>query len=405
MRLLFTTYAERAHLLPMVPLAWSCLTAGHEVRVATTPSLIETVERTGLPAVSVGHDIDVETRLARGDLAPRNARADDPADAVQARVLENMAQLMFDHCNAMSGDLVAYGKSWKPDLVVFDPVTYAGSVAAEVLGVPSVGHLYGMARLLRLELRGLTSAEPLPGYLELFHRFGVEPRIDPTAWVDPRPESLRWSEEDAVLPAASIKQRIPMRYIPYNGPGAVPGWLRTPADKPRVCITWGTTQQRKMGVGVIDFFREVVHAVAELDVEVLVTVGAAKKEYVERLGTLPANVRPVGWVPLNMLLAGCDAIVHTGGTGTMMTAAACGVPQLGITRILEGVYNTDQLVSTGSAIKLSEEGADLGEVRDAVSALVHDPKYREAAARLRAEIEAQPSPNDVVPSLLDVVRG
>ncbi|MEV4636635.1 nucleotide disphospho-sugar-binding domain-containing protein [Actinoplanes sp. NPDC049548] len=404
MRLLFTTYAERAHLLPMVPLAWSALAAGHDVRMATTPSLIDAVERTGLPAVSVGHDIDVETRLARGDLAPRDAKSDDPADSVQARVLENMANLMFDHCDAMSEDLVAFGRRWKPDLVVFDPVTYAGSVAGEVLGVPTVGHLYGMARLLRLELRGLTSDEPLPGYLELFRRFGAEPRIDPTAWVDPRPASLRWSEEDAVLPAASIKQRIPMRYIPYNGPGTAPDWLQKPGDRPRVCITWGTTQQRKMGVGVIDFFREVVHEVAKLDVEVLVTVGAAKPEYVARLGELPENVRPVGWVPLNMLLTTCSAIVHTGGTGTMMTAAACGVPQLGITRILEGVYNTEQLVSTGAARQITEEGADLAEVREAVAALIGDPAYRTAAAALQAEISEQPAPADVVPALLDLAR-
>jgi UDP:flavonoid glycosyltransferase YjiC (YdhE family) len=399
MRLLFTTYAERAHLLPMVPLAWACLAAGHQVRIATTPSLLEAVERTGLPAVVVGHDIDVDARLARGDLAPLRADPAESQEEAESRVMRNMAQLQFDHCDAMADDLTRFARAWRPDVVVYDPVTFAGPVSAQECGVPAVCQLYGMARLLRLEMRDLTTEEPLPGYRELFERRGVETMLHPAAWIDPRPPGLRWSEEDVVLPAAAVKNRLPMRYIPYNGPGTAPDRQPGPPDRPRVCVTWGTTQQRKMGASVVDLFREVVTSVAGLEVEVLVTVGAARKELVERLGTLPENVYPVGWHPLNLLLSGCSAIVHTGGTGTVMTAAACAVPQLGITRIREGVYNATQLETTGAGLCLDEEGLDRADVRDRVAALLGDERYGSAARRLRDEIEAQPAPTELVPAL------
>ncbi|NED83271.1 glycosyl transferase, partial [Streptomyces sp. SID11233] len=44
MRFLFTTFAARPHLYPMVPLAWSALAAGHEVRIASTPSLLAAID-------------------------------------------------------------------------------------------------------------------------------------------------------------------------------------------------------------------------------------------------------------------------------------------------------------------------------------------------------------------------
>ncbi|GHH30934.1 hypothetical protein Srubr_25170 [Streptomyces rubradiris] len=68
MRFLFTTFAWSSHYYPMVPLGWALQAAGHEVRVATTPSLVDAVVTTGLPAVAVGKDIDIVGRAGSGKL-------------------------------------------------------------------------------------------------------------------------------------------------------------------------------------------------------------------------------------------------------------------------------------------------------------------------------------------------
>ncbi|WP_327071962.1 nucleotide disphospho-sugar-binding domain-containing protein [Kitasatospora sp. NBC_01302] len=399
MRLLFVTYFERAHLLPLVPLAWAALAAGHEVRMVSTPGLMGAVESTGLPGVAVGRDIDLEAVLASRALAPVRQSAAEPEEVMQARVMENIASLLLEFAENMVDDLVKYARAWRPDVIVYDPVTFGGLVAATALGIPAVGHLYGMARWLRPEFKNLIGGEAWPRYEQLFTRFGVEPAYDPVAWVDPRPASMRWDEAVMGMPAAQTVQPIPMRYIPYNGSGAVPDWLTRPGERPRVCVTWGTSQQRKLGPQVIEHFRDVAATIAELDVEVLLTVGATNEEQRRQLRGLPKNVTTVGWVPLNGLLACADAIVHTGGTGTLMTAAACGVPQLGVTKIREGLYNTQQLVMTGAGLHLDEDTSKVCTIRDTVDTLVCDPRYRKAAAGLRAEIEAQPSPADVVAEL------
>ncbi|MFI6346425.1 nucleotide disphospho-sugar-binding domain-containing protein [Streptomyces sp. NPDC050560] len=402
MRLMFTTYAARAHFFPLVPLAWACVLAGHEVRMVSTPSLSDAVERSGLPGVAVGADIDLDARLAKGELAPRPPGADSGGDPY-TRVVDNMARLQFDTARAMADGVVDFARSWRPDVIVHDPVTYAGPVAGQVLGVPTVGHLYGMARVPRLELADLwKGTTPRAGYGALFEPYGVEPRVQPDAWIDPRPASMRWPEEDQER--AAVPSR-PMRYVPYNGPGALPSWLDRRADRPRVCVTWGTTQQKKLGVGVVETFGDYIRAIARLDVEVVVTVGAADEAMRGPLRDLPERVRTVEWVPLGLLLSRCDAIVHTGGTGTLMTAAACGVPQLGVTSIPEGRFNTERLAMTGAGIWCEEAAAGADDIGEHTRRLLDEDGFREAAARLRDENRDQPAPADVVRALETIGSG
>lgn len=56
MRILFATYSEKTHFLSMVPLAWALRSAGHDVRVASQPELVDVITTAGLPAVPVGED-------------------------------------------------------------------------------------------------------------------------------------------------------------------------------------------------------------------------------------------------------------------------------------------------------------------------------------------------------------
>ncbi len=397
MRILFTTYAARPHLYPMVPLAWACVAAGHEVRMASTPSLMDAVVETGLPAVSVGRDIDAESWYRRGTFVPKKAEDDEPEINAWMRVTDQLAAKQFSVCEEMVDGLVDFARAWRPDLIVADPVTFAGPVAGQVLGIPTVSHLYGLARLLRLDIADWVGTRHRAGYLDLFSRWKVDPLLDPAAWIDPCPPGLRWPGQREI-------DRRQMRYIPYNGPGSEPDWLLERPERPRVCVTWGTSQQKKLGVGIIELFGRIASSVASLGVEVVLTVGAMDPEHRGHLGDLPDNVRTVDWIPLNALVSRCQAIVHTGGTGVMMTSAAYGVPQLGVTKIPEGRFNIERLVAVGAGRQLPQEEADAAAVRENVAMLLDDPAFRDGAGRLRAEIERQPLPAQVVPALEEIVE-
>ena len=405
MRILFVTFPLASHHFQMVPLEWACRVAGHEVRVASTPSLVDTIVGSGLPAVPVGKDIDLAGISTKGRLKSWHEQERWPddwpihperLDAGHHGLLENIAGLQFTMAEAMIDDLVAYAEQWRPDLVVHDAVSFAGPVVAAAVGVPNVSHLWGSPGPQRIHLRGL-GTEPLPGYEALFERVGAETRSEPSAWVDPCPPGMRYPVEGAPC--------FGQRYIPYNGQGTIPDWLFDPPTRRRVCVTWGASTSMLLGAEMVALFRQVIDAVTAFDVEVVVAMNATLRDLA---GELPEGTRPLISVPLNAVLPTCDAVVHHGGAGTTLTAVSAGIPQLGITRRPEPSINGIRLAATGAGRHLHNFEVPDGEagvalLRNEVAALLGDPSYQDGAKRLRDAMAAQPTPMETVRALENLV--
>ena len=64
MRVLFVGHGP-AHVPWIIPLAWACRLAGHEVRVAVRPQCVAPVTRAGLVAVPVGDEAATAEVAAR----------------------------------------------------------------------------------------------------------------------------------------------------------------------------------------------------------------------------------------------------------------------------------------------------------------------------------------------------
>ncbi|MEV4256217.1 nucleotide disphospho-sugar-binding domain-containing protein, partial [Spirillospora sp. NPDC049652] len=319
MRVLFVSYAERTHYFQMVPMAWALRTAGHEVRVASQPALADTVVRSGLPSVTVGRDHSFDQVLVEksddegwagrvanvliepdGVAYPDFVRFMDEATIYSAKVFND----------PMVDDLVAYTRQWRPDLIVWEMFTFAGAVAARAAGIPHVRFLWGADVLVRMRqsfLRRLAEQpeaerhDPLGAWLaETAGRFGAsfdEELVTGQHTLDQSPPSMR-------LPLGL--PTVPVQYVPYNGPAAIPDWLREPPERPRVAVTAGISMRGYHGFDPIP--TKTLQALGELDVEVVATLVPAEGETAE----LPDNVRTVDFVPMNALLPTCAAVVHVG---------------------------------------------------------------------------------------------
>nr|BAQ21938.1 putative glycosyltransferase [Streptomyces versipellis] len=416
MRVLFVAAAMKPHFFPLVTLAWAFRAAGHEVRVAGQPRIVEEVTRAGLAAIPVGaaHDLldgtmrvlgdkSVDLTQARRRMAsaasseePWGLREGGAVRLSEEQVRQGKRMTYEPHINAarsMAEDLVPFARHWRPDLVVTDPLPYVSALVAGVLGVPLVRHLWGPYTVQRLAGQsGPSEGNPLGEWpaelVELYSRYGVEVSSDhAVANVDACPLSMQ---------VDGIRNRIPVRYLPYNGTGVVPGWLRRPAERPRVCVTWGTTT---MALGDSRWFMvpQIVDALADLDVEAVVTLSEADRQ---RLGSVPKGVRLVSGLPLDWLLPTCGAIVNQAGAGTVLTAAAHGVPQVCVPQLTDQPFNAVKLAATGAGVTLDMERADRDDIKSAVHAALTDEAPKEAARRLREEIEAQPVPAEIVDTLL-----
>jgi glycosyltransferase (activator-dependent family) len=409
MRVLLTSLAVEAHFNGTVPLAWALRAAGHEVRVASQPALTETITRAGLTAVPVGtdhvhHELVRElgaelTSFYRGiDLT--GERGDDYVNLKAANTLLTATFYAQANNDSMVDELVDHARRWRPDLVVWEPFTFAGAVAARACGAAHARLLWGPDLFLRLRQALRRQMDLLPAALHddsladwltwTLDRFGCrfDEEVVVGQWnIDQMPPGVR-------LPLG--RPMVPMRYVPYNGRSVIPAWLGESAGgRPRICLTLGITSRDHAYPNVVSL-DELLDATADLDVELVATLDAKQRAELTRV---PDNTRVVDFVPLHALLPTCAVVVHHGGAGTWSTAAACGVPQLVIADMWDNVYRARRLADYGAGLFLPPAELTAAALRDGVTRLLAKPSFTADAQRLRAEIMAEPSPAAVVPAI------
>ena len=388
MRVLFTTWAFSGHFNPMVPLGWALRTAGHEVLVSSHPSFAPAIARAGLPALPAGPEFDLDAEVRAETELGRFYDWNVTSEEVRRR-RRDMVGLQAPRRSAevMADDLVAFARYWQPDLVVFEPASFAGPLVARLLGVPAVRMLWTAD--FTAPVNGFaTTADSLAA------RFGLaEVGVLGDLTLDPCPPALQVTDD---LP------RQPVRYVPYNGPAVLPGWLRDPPAGRRIAVTWGTSLTGMGGADRMAHVPRVVRALAGFDVEIVVAVLESQREL---FTSMPPNVRSVGPVPLHLLLPSCDAIIHQGGGGTLMTALVCGLPQLIVPSIPDQAFNARQLAATGAGRCLpSGEDVTEAEITAGTELILGDRACRAAARELQAQALALPAPADVVPVLERLAR-
>jgi glycosyltransferase DesVII len=184
---------------------------------------------------------------------------------------------------------------------------------------------------------------------------------------DPGRETAGYVTVDTTPPRLLTRPdvgELRVRHVPYSGSAVVPAWLRRKPRRPRLCVV-SVTSRRVLA--------EVFAAVDGRDAEVMCVASA---ELVAPGVLLPDNVRLFDDAPLDVLLPTCTAVVHDGSAPVSATALASGLPYLDLA---------------------AEGGTTLA---DRIDRLMNDPAVRAEAGRARAEVQALPTPRDIVPELV-----
>ncbi|WP_325100308.1 nucleotide disphospho-sugar-binding domain-containing protein [Streptomyces broussonetiae] len=393
MRILFIPASAPSHYFPIVPLIWACRTAGHDVCVAAQPWGESVVVSSGVPMVTIAKSFDMTAELARHrERGPVATEPGAPNPLFQTLV---NAQIRF--AAEAANDVVSLVRDWRPDLVVADPLVLAAPLAAAAADVPLVHHLWG-PDLLRASEYGYPGSgmspdawpEPL---CELYARHGCAPRAEnAVATVDPWLEAMQIVE---------VPSRIPVRFVPYNGSNVLPAPVLAPSRRRRVLVTWGSMLVIRDGIEAFPV-ADVVKTLHEHDTEIVLAVTSADRSLVP---SLPSGVTVVENVPLNAIMPSCDAVVHHGGAGTIMTAAYYGVPQLGIPATRDVQTCCSRLADTGAGISVHNEEATVDALSGAIATVLTSDRVGRSAAALRAEVLAQPAPAEVVARLSALAAG
>ncbi|MEU6420512.1 nucleotide disphospho-sugar-binding domain-containing protein [Streptomyces spiralis] len=427
MRVLVVPFPWKTHVFNMVPLAWSLQTAGHEVRVAAWPDLLDAVTSAGLTAVAVGPGETPQVRRARdrrqtSERAAAAKRApQEGLDALFAirpdreRLSWEQARRVFDDLvlpqarrsnDSMMEDLVALARAWRPDLVLWGAKAFAGAVAAEAVGAAHARVLYSVDVYTRMredflhaqalqppERRVDAMRDWLAAWAEKYGAAFCEDLVDGQFTIAPLPEAFRPDPRPTTLA---------VQFVPYNGPAVVPRWLAEPPPAPRVLMTFGdSAEDRTARLPLpVERIQEILDAVADVAMElVLALPPQARRE----LREVPAHTRLVESVPLAEVLPTCSAVVHHGGTWSFGCALRYGVPQLLIGRAFDAPLKFRCLERAGAGLAMTPAEVDGPAVRAALVRLLKDTALRANAARLREEMLALPAPNELARTLEDLV--
>ncbi len=195
----------------------------------------------------------------------------------------------------MVDDVLRHGQAFAPDLVLFEAFALAGPLVAELLGVPSVAHMFGPLPPIEAVEHANDAVSPIwraygcdvPGWAGMYRHLTIQ--ICPP------------SLETAQVPTGETLYLRPVP-LPIRSPQATP--------LPIVYVTFGTLFNANL-----DLFRLALAALADEPVEVVATVGHAHDP--AQLAPFPVNARVERFIPQAELLPSCSVVVHHGGAGTM----------------------------------------------------------------------------------------
>ncbi|MEU2794585.1 nucleotide disphospho-sugar-binding domain-containing protein [Streptomyces sp. NPDC007100] len=379
MRVLFAGPPFFGLLYPLVPLAQAFRAAGHDVLVATCGRAVGHAASAGLPAVDCAPGIDPDALYAAME---KNRQGKPPAPDEKRTAPKGKGFSFFSE--EMADTMVDTARNWRPDLVVHTPNGVVGQLVAAALGIPSVVHAVGFGHT------GRHVAMMNDALADGYARHNLAGPGPVAAWLDVTPPRMSVTTEP---------HRRHLRYVPYNGGGALPHWLFAARKRPRVAVTLGTVRPVVDGLSPVEW---VIDAARETDAEFVLALGGAD---LSALGPLPENVRPVEWTPLSALLAASDAAIHHGGAGTTLTALDSGLPQLVLGEGADRPANAAAVRARGCGLVPSDPSALAGTDRpgrELVRRLLEDEALATAARETAEEMAALPSPADTVPRLVEL---
>lgn len=376
MRVLFSTSPLHGHILPLLPLARAFRGQGDSVAVLTGDSAAPVIRQEDVSLLSAGATVPELFAAVR-----RTTGIDLPADPLTvAAEAEFFAGARID---LGFEDALARAVSWKPDLIVSEMYDCVGPLVAAMLGVPAATVGIGPAVL---EHKVAAYRERLlPRYAER----GVE--LLPERWyLDTCPPSLQ--REEWERPAGLLGLR-PEAHRPAGAPSSPTG---APAERARVLVTFGTLFSPEPA-----FLDPVVEELVARDVDVRITLGPGARA--SDFGTHGERVEFTTFTPLSQLLAGVDAVLTHGGSGTVLGTLAAGLPMVVVPLGADQPLQAEQVAKCGAGISFGLGSAPPRDVADAVRRVLAEPGYGAAARKAGAEIAVMPAPRRVAALLAEEI--
>jgi len=377
----------------LVPLAQTLQAAGHEVAFACARAFCPTVQTTGFRCFPAGFDWQASAR------EPVYARVQELI-AQRETPFSPLADVYAGFLPAqMVPDLLSLARSWSPDVLVRDPMEFAGCIAAECLGMPhaACGPLFAFWQGAWHHMSGEVKRPELDN---LRRAYGLPP--DPDLVMLYRYLYLAFLPPVFVGPELHIPHTVQfLRPISFNQSGdeRLPAWVARLPARPTVHASLGTIFHRTPGV-----FPAILEGLRDEPINLILAVGRDQDPM--QFGPQPPNVFIERYIPHTALLPHCDVVITHGGFSSVMACFNQGVPMV-LIPLAGGDQrgNAERCVALGVGRVIAPELRTPEVIREAVREVLGNPRYHERAEQLREEMLQLPGPEYAIALLEKLAPG
>ena len=420
-KIFFAPVPVAGHFFPTIPVAHALKKRGHEVVYLSDLNMKEIIEGEGFPYYPIGPGVWAGNLLEK---YPKIGKLKGNP-RIHYILMEVYLGLAPDYVR----DVIPVVEREKPDLFVFDSLSFPGPVAAELTGTKWVTTSMFLGMIPSGEMPPFSLGWPPPrsglqkflywfiwqGFIFYCHRYDREVnRIRRMFGLKRKKQAFLWSALSPYLylTFTTFDIEYPREHyypqIHLVGPSLwsrprnyqPPDWLVDyPERRPAVYITIGTVEsvyERKFFPMVIDVFRELP------DVQGVMTVCYPGRD-VNGMG-IPPNLRVEQYVPNAEIIPKSDLVIHHGGFSTTMDCMVNGIPAIGIP--MEGDQNENgrRIRESGAGYYLQYKGLTAKKLKDAILRALGDESIKRRAREISGKLKKYNGPetaSDLIEKVLE----
>ncbi|MEO8457687.1 MAG: glycosyltransferase [Chloroflexota bacterium] len=310
-------------------------------------------------------------------------------------------------------------ESFRPDAVLTDVILPGAGIAAEAADIPRIVFLTFILnhRLLpglpvpgrgappgdddpskQREFLELAGQVALPHLNDARQSVGLEADDDPWAWEDRSDRVIVLSSRAFDYPASAYPANLVYAgsVRPTPSPDAWTSPWEPSDERPLVVVSGTTTGLSGLWFSV---FQACANAVVELGMRAVLTIGPLDPK------SLPQNEALMysSFVPHSSLLPNALAMVTQSGHGATIAALRHGLPMVCAPVFADQPDVAGRVEYHGAGIRLTTLSS-AGEFREAIRAVVREPRYREAAAALGAKMASEDGITTAADQVEEVAR-
>ena len=381
MHLAIVSLGAFGHINPTLSLTTELVNAGHRVTYFTTEDFRKVIEPTGAKFVPM------KSWMAEND--KHNESKEEKNDGQEDNVAAVVPFLFLNEAGAFIEDVLSVLREDRPDAILHDFAGIAGTMAADILGIPNVmlytSYPSNGSYSVAASFEGIPADHPLriaadqiaDGYVE---KYGCRKMTVKEIFDGQGDLNLVMMQKRLVPNYETFDNSFVFTGVQIGKRSTFGTWQAPDNGKPLLYSSLGTAFNNWP-----EYYPILFDAVRDLDINVFAALGAIDPD---SLTDVPANVELGKMVPQLDILSQASVFITHAGMGGTGESIYYGVPMIAIPQMDEQAITARQIECSGLGFALLDKGAITSEMlKEKIQILLNDPSYKEKVNEFSADMK------------------